>query len=40
MTGPDLKAQVAHEIFIALERLEADEELLAIVGSLAGHAPR
>jgi hypothetical protein len=31
MTAPDLKAQIAHEIFIALERLSADEELLAII---------
>jgi len=33
MTAPDLKAQIAHEISIALERLGADEELLAIIGS-------
>ncbi len=29
----DLKAQIADEIYAALERLGADEELLAIVGS-------
>jgi hypothetical protein len=33
MTAPDLKAQIAREIYIALERLGADEELLAIIGS-------
>jgi hypothetical protein len=33
MTGPDLKAQIASEIYAALERLDADTELLAIVGS-------
>jgi len=29
----DLKAQIARQIYIALERLGADAELLAIVGS-------
>jgi hypothetical protein len=29
----DLKAQIATELYAALERLDADEELLAIVGS-------
>jgi hypothetical protein len=29
----DLKAPIAHELSVALERLGADEELLAIVGS-------
>jgi hypothetical protein len=33
MTKPDVKAQIAGEIYTALERLDADEELLAIVGS-------
>jgi hypothetical protein len=33
MTDPDLKAQIAGEIYTALERLDAEEELLAIVGS-------
>jgi hypothetical protein len=33
MTQPDLQAQIAREIYIALERLGADEELLAIIGS-------
>jgi hypothetical protein len=32
-SAPDLKAQIAGEIHIALERLGADEELLTIVGS-------
>jgi hypothetical protein len=31
--GPDLKAEIADEIYAALHRLDADEELLAIVGS-------
>jgi hypothetical protein len=29
----NLTAQIAREIFIALERLDADEQLLAIIGS-------
>jgi hypothetical protein len=29
----DVKAQIADEIYTALERLDADAELLAIVGS-------
>ena len=29
----DLKAQIARDIYTALERLGADEELLAIIGS-------
>ena len=29
----NLIAQIAREIFIALERLDADEQLLAIIGS-------
>jgi len=33
VTEPDLKAEIAQEISIALERLDADEELLAIIGS-------
>ena len=33
MTAPDIKAQIAAEIYTALERLGADEELLAIIGS-------
>ncbi len=34
MTSPDLKGQIADEILhTALERLDADEELMAIVGS-------
>jgi hypothetical protein len=35
VTGPDLKAQIARQIYIALERLDADPELLSIVGSWA-----
>jgi hypothetical protein len=31
--GPDFKAEIAHELYVALERLGADEELLAVVGS-------
>jgi hypothetical protein len=31
--GPDLKADIAHELYVALERLGANEELLAVVGS-------
>jgi hypothetical protein len=30
---PDLKAQIASQLYIALQRLDADEELLSIVGS-------
>jgi hypothetical protein len=33
VTSPDIKAQLAGELYIALKRLNADEELLAIVGS-------
>ena len=33
MTKTDIKAQIASEIYTALERLGADDELLAIVGS-------
>jgi hypothetical protein len=29
----DLKAQIAGELYTALERLDADDEMLAIVGS-------
>jgi hypothetical protein len=29
----DLKAAIAGELYVALERLDADEELLAVVGS-------
>jgi len=31
--SPDIRAQIAGEIYTAMERLDADEELLAIVGS-------
>jgi hypothetical protein len=31
--GTDIKAQIAVEIYAALERLGADEDLLSIVGS-------
>jgi aryl-alcohol dehydrogenase-like predicted oxidoreductase len=31
---PDLKVQIATQLYTALERLGADEELLAIVGSM------
>jgi hypothetical protein len=30
---PDIKAQLVGEIYIALQRLNADEELLSIIGS-------
>jgi hypothetical protein len=33
MTEPDFKAQIVSEIYAALERLGADEDLLAVVGS-------
>ena len=33
MTRPDIKAQIAGEIYTALQPLGADEELLSIVGS-------
>jgi hypothetical protein len=33
MTQPDLKPQIAAEIYVALERLGADEDLLSIIGS-------
>jgi hypothetical protein len=29
----DLKAAIAHELYVALERLDADPELLSVVGS-------
>ena len=32
MTNPDLKAEIARELHTALERLCADDELMAIVG--------
>jgi hypothetical protein len=32
-TGTDIKAQIADELYTALERLGADEELLSVVGS-------
>jgi hypothetical protein len=31
--GPDVKGQIIGELYVALERLGADEDLLAIVGS-------
>jgi hypothetical protein len=31
--GPDIRADVAHQQYVALERLGAHEELLAVVGS-------
>jgi hypothetical protein len=31
--APDIKAQIVGEIYTALERVDADEELLANVGS-------
>jgi hypothetical protein len=34
MTQPDIKAQIAAQLYTMLERLGADEELLAIVGSM------
>jgi hypothetical protein len=30
--GPDIKAQIVDELYILLERLDADEELLSIIG--------
>ena len=33
MNGPDVGAQIAGELYTALERLDADAELLAVVGS-------
>jgi hypothetical protein len=33
MAEPDIKAQLVGEIYIALQRLNADEELLSIIGS-------
>jgi hypothetical protein len=33
MVEPDIKAQLVGEIYIALQRLNADEELLSIIGS-------
>jgi hypothetical protein len=32
-TGPDITAQIVRELYAVLERLGAEEELLAIVGS-------
>lgn len=34
MTQPEIKAQIAAQLYTTLERLGADEELLAIVGSM------
>jgi hypothetical protein len=34
MTQPDIKAQIAAQLYTTLERLGADEKLLAIVGSM------
>jgi hypothetical protein len=34
MTQPDIKTQIAAQLYTTLERLRADEELLAIVGSM------
>jgi hypothetical protein len=34
MTRADIKAQIATQLYTTLERLGADEELLAIVGSM------
>ncbi len=31
--GPDITPQIARELYVALERLNAEAELLAIVGS-------
>ncbi len=36
MMWPDLRAQIARELYIALERLGTDAELLSIVGSCGG----
>ena len=36
MTYPHLKAQIARELYTAMERLGADADLLAIVGSYGG----
>jgi hypothetical protein len=33
MTGPDIKTQFVGEVYIALQRLGADEELASIIGS-------
>jgi hypothetical protein len=33
VTNPDIRAKLAGEFYVALERLDADKELLAIVGS-------
>jgi hypothetical protein len=32
-TGPDITAQIVHELYAVLERLGAEEELPAVVGS-------
>jgi hypothetical protein len=32
-TGPDITAQIVHELYAVLERLGAEAELLAVVGS-------
>jgi hypothetical protein len=34
MTQPDIKAQIAAQLYATLERLDTDEELRAIVGSM------
>ena len=33
MTQPHLKAQIAKELYVAMERLGADPDLLSIIGS-------
>jgi hypothetical protein len=39
MTRAPLKAQIAGEIYIAMERLGADPELLSIIGSWCDTLP-
>ena len=39
MTEPHLKAQIAREIYIAMERLGARPELLSIIGSWCDTLP-
>jgi hypothetical protein len=39
MTEPHLKAQIAREIYIAMERLGAGPELLSIIGSWCDTLP-
>jgi hypothetical protein len=34
VTQPDIKAQIAAQLYTTLERLGADKELLAIIGSM------